>query len=147
MIQDGYESILAGNFRDNVDNRELGREMLAEREKYYTALRNAEFDRWDGVQKTLLAFEEYAKIDKRLKEIVLEQAKAEVFGNKATLEKVKQEQSLLIAQRREFIEKQGYSEEDLNRKEYCLKCHDTGYTGNGKLCDCYKKRGKSNEMG
>lgn len=146
IIQDGYDNILTGAFRDKVDEKEEGRNLLAERDRYYRDLRNAEFDRVGAVQKKLLSFEEYARIDKRLREITIERAKAEISMDKETIGNLMKEIAVLTAQRREFIKEKGYTEEDIKVRERCKKCHDTGYTSKGQLCGCYKK-GKTNEMG
>lgn len=51
---------------------------------------------------------------------------------------LKSEIGSLTLQRAELLEKNGYSEKDLEEQYYCDKCKDTGFV-NGKTCSCMKE--------
>ena len=138
VILDSYDSILQGNFRDKVDGQAEGREYMAERERYYTALRTAAEKKAENIRKRFMQNERYAEIDKRLRTIPMEQGKAEARGDKSKMAKLEQEAMRLRLERRGIIEMNGLTEEDIEPRRTCLKCQDTGYTENGTLCDCYK---------
>ena len=138
VILDSYDSILQGNFRDKVDGQADGREYMAERERYYTALRTAAEKKAENIRKRFMQNERYAEIDKRLRTIPMEQGKAEARGDKSKMAKLEQEAMRLRLERRGIIEMNGLTEEDIEPRRTCLKCQDTGYTENGTLCDCYK---------
>lgn len=138
LILDSYNSILAGNFRDKVDAQAEGREYMAERERYYTALRTAAEEKAESIHKRFMQNERYAEIDKRLRTIPMEQGKAEAKGDKSKMAKLEQESMRLRHERRGIIEMNGLTEEDIEPKITCHKCQDTGYNKQGALCDCYK---------
>jgi hypothetical protein len=139
VILDSYNSILAGNFRDKVDAQAEGREYMAERERYYTALRNAAKDKADKIQARLMQYEPYAEIHKRLKEIDLEQAKAEHNGKMKESATLEQEKNRLMMKRANILAMNDLTEEDLLPRWKCRKCEDTGYRKEDDvICDCYK---------
>lgn len=138
VILDSYDSILQGNFRDKVDGQAEGREYMAERERYYTALRTAAEKKAENIRKRFMQNERYAGIDKRLRMIPMEQGKAEAKGDKSKMAELEQESMRLRLERRGIIEINGLTEEDIEPRRTCLKCQDTGYTEDGALCDCYK---------
>jgi hypothetical protein len=138
VILDSYDSIIAGNFRDKVDPQAECREYMADRERYYTALRTAAENQAEKIHKRLMQFDRYAEIDKRLRTIPMEQGKAESKGDKAKMAKLEQEVNRLRQERRGIIEMNGLTEEDIEPRRTCRKCQDTGYDEEGALCDCYK---------
>lgn len=139
LILDSYDSILAGNFRDKVDSQAEGREYMAERERYYTALRNAAKDKADKIQARLMQYEPYAEIHKRLKGIGLEQAKAEHNCKMKEAAELEQEKNRLLMKRANILAMNDLTEEDLLPRWKCRKCEDTGYRKEDDVaCDCYK---------
>lgn len=138
LILDSYDSILAGNFRDKVDAQAEGREYMAERERYYTALRDKEERNVDAVVKKLMAYPRYAEIDKRLRSIEIDSAKAELKGDKPKMAKLEIERQRLRAERNNILANNGLEEEDITIKRNCHECNDTGWLEDGTLCSCYK---------
>ena len=144
VILDSYGGIVAGNFRDKVDETAAGREYVADRERWYTARRNAAKDKAEAIYKRFMQDETFKGIERRLKELSPEMARLEVekkngsLKAQATLIKLTQEQGRLRQQRLGIIERNGMTEEDLQPKWHCAKCQDTGYLPSGKACDCYK---------
>jgi hypothetical protein len=139
VVIDSYDAIIRGDFRDNAKNPLAvdGFEERAKRERWYSARRTkAEADA-EKVYKTFLKDETFAKIDKRLRVIDIEQAKAEVKGDKLKAAKLEQEKARLTLQKRGIIERNGITEEDLEPKWNCVKCKDTGFV-DGLPCDCYE---------
>lgn len=138
LILDSYDSILAGNFRDKVDSQAEGRAFMADRERWYTAIRNEAESKVEAIVKKLMTYPRYAEIDKRLKAIGLETAKAEVKGDKLKAAKLEQERNRLRMERSNILAKNGLEEDDITVKRRCYECNDTGWLEDGTLCSCYK---------
>lgn len=138
VILDSYPSIIRGDFRDKVDAQAERREFMAERERYYESLRSKAEKEAERIYKRFMENERFAAIDKRLKVIPIEQAKAEVKGDKMKVAKLEQEGSRLRLERSGIIEMNGLTEEDLLPKRKCRKCNDTGFREDGVICNCYK---------
>lgn len=138
LILDSYDSILAGNFRDKVDAQAEGREFMADRERHYEAIRNEEERKTEAIVKKLMTYPRYAEIDKRLRAIELETAKAEVKGEKLKAAKLEQERSRLRMERSNILANNGLEEEDIIVKRRCHDCNDTGWLEDGTMCTCYK---------
>jgi hypothetical protein len=144
VILDSYDGIVAGNFRDKVDETAAGRELMADRERWYTARREKAERKAEETYKRFMQDETFKGIERRLKELMPEMARLEVasdkgdFKAKQRLVKLTQEQGRLRQQRLGIIEMNGKTEDDLVAQYGCKKCNDTGYTEDGRLCDCYK---------
>ena len=138
VILDSYDSILAGNFRDKVDHQAEGRELMANRERYYTAIRNEEERKVEAVVKKLMTYPRYAEIDKRLRSIEIDAAKAELKGDKPKMAKLEMERQRLRMERNNILSNNGLEEEDITVKRHCHECNDTGWLGDGTVCSCYK---------
>jgi hypothetical protein len=144
VILDSYDGRVAGNFRDKVDETAAGRELMADRERWYTARREKAERKAEETYKRFMQDETFKGIERRLKELMPEMARLEVasdkgdFKAKQRLVKLTQEQGRLKQQRLAIIEMNGKTEDDLVAQYGCQKCNDTGYTGDGRLCDCYK---------
>ena len=139
QINDIYACIIAGDYRDQEKKPSLTADIDAkvERERWYSARRNKALADAEKVKATFMKDETFAKIDKRLRVIELEQATAEIRGDKAKASKLEQEKARLRLQKRGIIERQGMTEEDLEPKWHCRKCEDTGFI-NGVACGCYE---------
>ncbi len=143
IILDSYDGIVAGNFRDKVDETAAGRELMADRERWYTARREKAERKAEETYKRFMQDETFKGIERRLKELMPEMARLEVasdkgdFKAKQRLVKLTQEQGRLKQQRLAIIEMNGKTEDDLVAQYGCQKCNDTGYTEDGRLCDCY----------
>ncbi len=138
LILDSYNSILAGNFRDKVDTQAEGREYMAGRERYYTALRDEEERKVEAVVKKLMTYPRYAEIDKRLRSIEIDAAKAELKGDKPKMAKLEMERQRLRMERNNILSNNGLEEEDITVKRHCHECNDTGWLEDGTVCSCYK---------
>jgi hypothetical protein len=146
QINDNYALIIAGEFRDKekqVDSVTAGRELMAERERWYSARREAAERKAEEIRKRFMQHDTFKGIETRLRELMPEMARLEVESDKGNLKakqrlvKLTQEQGRLKQQRVAIIEANGMSEEDLLPKWSCRKCQDTGYTADGTLCRCY----------
>ena len=138
IIVDSYDSIIAGNFRDKVDGIDTRSDYKADRERYYEARRSEEEHKVDVIVKKLMTYPRYAEIDKRLRTIGLDFAKAEVKGDKMKLAKLEQEKNRLRMERNNILSNNGLDEDDITVKIHCYECNDTGWRLDGKACDCYK---------
>lgn len=139
QINEIYPCILTGDYRDQEKKPSpvVDADARAERERWYSSRRNKALTDAEKIHATFMKDEMFSKIVKRLREIDIEQAKAEVKGDKAKASKLEQEKSRLTLQKRGIIERQGMSEEDLEPKWNCKKCQDTGFV-DGLPCDCYE---------
>ena len=138
LILDSYDSILAGNFRDKVDEQAEGRALMANRERWYNAIRNEEERKVEAIVKKLMTYPRYAEIDKRLRSIEIDAAKAEVKGDKLKRAKLEQERNRLRMERNNILANNGLEEEDIIVKRRCQDCNDTGWLEDGTMCTCYK---------
>lgn len=138
LILDSYDSILAGNFRDKVDAQAECRELMANRERWYTAIRSEEEKKVEPIIKKLMTYPRYAEIDKRLRMIEIDAAKAEVKGDKLKRAKLEQERNRLRMERSNILSANGLEEEDITVRIRCQDCNDTGWLEDGTLCSCYK---------
>lgn len=134
-----YEAIARGDFRDKEQPTKAadGFEARTKRERWYALRREKAISQAEKVRERFMQDETFAKIYKRLSAIEVEQAKAEVQGDKQKLAKLEQEKNRLRQQKRGIIERNGLTEEDLEPKWSCRKCQDTGFV-NGVGCDCYE---------
>ncbi len=146
QINENYPLIVAGDFRDKenpVDGVTAGREYMAERERWYSARKNAAESKADEILKRFMQDDTFKSIEKRLRELVPEIARLEVDSENGVLKakqklvKLTQEKGRLRQQRLAIIERNGMSEEALIPQWHCKKCQDTGYQADGKMCDCY----------
>lgn len=145
QINENYPLIVAGDFRDKpkTNGQEEGRELMAKRERWYTAKRIQAEKRAEEVHNRFMLSEEFRKIDKRLKELMPEMARLEVDLEKGNVKardklvKLEQERCRLKQQKTSIIERNGMSEEDFKVQYDCAKCNDTGFKKDGTLCDCY----------
>lgn len=150
QINENYCLIITGDFRDKEKkdpqaDKFAGINAKAARERWYAARANAAQNKADKIRDKFMQLEEFSTIERRLSKIELEAAKetikAEQGDTKAVkqLVKLEQEKNRLIMQRRNIIEFNGKTEEDLLPQWHCKKCSDTGYLPDGKMCDCYNK--------
>ncbi len=119
------------------DKNDLGM-TKAKIERHFYELRHAAEDRAEEVLARATSDSEYGKIRRELNELSIELAFAEIKGEAkaATLSKK-------IAE----LEKQGdkrLAELHINKQDFtprysCKMCNDTGYTSDGKPCECMKK--------
>ena len=148
QINENYPCIITGDFRDKektVDGWEMGREIMAARERFYTARRNKAQDKADEIKRRFMQDETFRDADKALNALVVKIAKAEVQADggddkaKAQLVKLKEQEFLLKQKRLAIIELNGMTEEDLQPRYVCRKCSDTGFLEDGTMCDCYEE--------
>lgn len=140
QINDIYPCILTGDFRDkeNKPSAVADADAKAKRDKWYADRRQKVLGDAERINNRFMQDEEFAKIERRLRVIEIEWAKAEVKGDKNTLAKLEREKARLLLQKRGIIERNGLTEEDLLPKWHCSKCEDTGFV-DGMPCDCYEE--------
>lgn len=107
-------------------------------EQHYDELRHRAQSHADKVLAKAMADEAYASIHKRLNNLAIEIAFAEI-KNPAEAEKLTREQRELEAQGLARLNILGINKEDFEPKYKCLSCNDTGYLPNGKPCRCQIK--------
>ena len=148
QINENYVLIITGDFRDKINPQVDNIAAInanAARTRWYSARQQAAQNKADKIHDKFMQVEEFRTIERRLAKIALESAKAEVLAEKGNPQAVKDlleldvEKNRLIMQRRNIIEYNGKTEEDLLPQWHCKKCSDTGYLPDGKMCDCYDK--------
>jgi hypothetical protein len=139
QINEIYPCILTGDYRDQEKKPSsvVDADAKADRERWYAERRQKALGDAERIRNRFMQNETFAKIDKRLRVIEIEQAKAEVDGDNNTLAKLERERNRLQLQKRGIIELNGLTEEDLLPRWNCAKCEDTGFV-DGIPCDCYE---------
>ena len=113
----------------------------AERESFYAAQRRrAELRAEKYLGQVNVAVPGFVDVNKKLKIMELEQAKAE-YTNSSGLMDVLARRRELEAQRRELMQRYQISEERMKPEYYatCKRCYDTGTLPNGRGCTCYQR--------
>ena len=140
-----YKAIERGDFRDRKDAITESANARADRERWYSMRRQEAESKAEKVLKRCLQNEDFAKLHKRLNSIIPEMVKLEVDSEKGDLKAKKdyeilsEEQEKLKLQYDFMLEQNGMTEEDLKPKWHCLKCQDTGFLKDGKMCDCFSE--------
>lgn len=137
-IIENYEGICGGLFRDVQAPSDL----RAERESWYSIRRASAEDRADHAKREAEQIPGFMEIETELREIDIEEAKAEVEGDETRLKQIRERKGTLRDQRKLCLMMAGMTEEDLLPKYHCRKCSDTGFLPDGTLCDCYEKERK-----
>lgn len=81
---------------------------------------------------------ELQELDDTISSLSIRQARLLLEGDDSALTHLKEEVSLLIAQKAALLKKNGYPEDYLSLHYHCPDCKDTGYIGTNK-CHCFKK--------
>ena len=107
--------------------------------KYYAHLRWQEEQRVERVNELLDRSREYQEIKGEISSLSLKLAKAE-YSSADTYEIAKIKTALDAAKRKRqsVLSRIGIVPEDLKKRSCCVKCGDTGYTPDGKECECVK---------
>ena len=109
----------------------------ADRDRYYALLRARAEDRaarYLGRARENVRFKE---IERKLNVMELALAKAEIRESNK-LPALKEEQKRLRIERVHILTAMGMTLEMVTPQYVCKKCSDTGFTEDGKACDCYK---------
>lgn len=139
QINELYPCIIAGDYRDQEKKPSVVADIDSRiaRERWYAERKQKAENAAEKVVARFMQYETFAKIAKRLREIEVEQAKAELKWDRAKCAKLEQEKSRLKLQKQGIIEQNGMTEEDLEPKWHCKKCQDSGFV-EGYPCDCYE---------
>lgn len=79
-------------------------------------------------------------LEKEISRNNIDLAKARAFGKDQEAKDLETKGEKLHASRQVILARIGLTEEDLEVKHYCTKCHDEGFLPNGRACDCYDCR-------
>jgi predicted transcriptional regulator len=127
--------------RKALSEEEKAANARADRERYYSELRNRALSRVAFFTDQLNIDDTYRRINAAWKATAPKIARAEVF-NLPELEELRKEKRRLGAQRARRMAELMISESDLIPQWHCRMCSDTGFLPNGKQCDCYPERGR-----
>lgn len=106
-------------------------------ENYYFNLRERAQDRADHYKKQAYSDEEFRKITDEIKTTEIQLAKAEVLGGETA--QLSEKLQALQKQKAAALSRLHLTEEMLHPQFRCKKCNDTGFDGDGNVCDCYKQ--------
>lgn len=109
----------------------------AERERYYSLLREKAQSRVDKALKKANGNGRFKEITAELSKMEIALAKAEVF-EPANLPVLEKKRAALLKERKGVLTAMGVSEDELIPKYECAKCLDTGFLPSGVACGCYK---------
>ncbi len=109
----------------------------ADRERYYSLLREKAQSRVDKALKKANGNGRFKEITAELSKMEIALAKAEVF-EPATLPALEEKRAALLAERKGVLQTMGVLEEELVPKYECVRCKDTGFLPSGVACGCYK---------
>lgn len=130
-----YDGILKGEYRDKTTAADEIN-ARAERETFYAARRRDAEKESDRVMAKAMKDKEFAENEKAINAIQLRLAKATLY-DKESLPALEIAHENMLRRRRELLASMGFTEEDLKPKYHCDKCNDTGFTADGRSCDCY----------
>ncbi len=108
----------------------------AERERYYSLLREKAQSKADRALKKANANLRFKELTAALAKMEISLAKAEVFEPEK-LPSLKAEQAELLTEKEALLTSMGISQEQLLPHYTCAKCKDTGFLPSGAACDCY----------
>lgn len=139
-----YPKIANGDFRDKQSEQQQALQAAndrAERERYYSSLKNAAISLAERNLKKAKQYKLYNEISQELSTLEIDIAKAEIY-NPETLDALRIRYKQLTNDLSSFLMTIQLSVEDLEPKWRCLKCNDTGWQASGQACDCYPKTRK-----
>lgn len=114
-------------------------------ERHFYELRHAAEDKAESALERATADGEYGKIRKELNELSIELAFAEIRGDKK-VKSISERISELETRGDARLKTLGIDKADFIPRYSCAKCNDTGYTADGKPCDCMKKYIEENKI-
>ena len=109
----------------------------ADRERYYSTLREKAQSRADKFIAMANKNERYKTIATALSKMEIALAKAEVF-EPSKLPALTEEKASLLQERRALLQTLGIEEWQLQTQYACTQCSDTGFLPSGVACNCYK---------
>lgn len=118
-----------------VQNNLVHETVFGEYEKRRENAKNRAFE----IRESLLSDDAYSEVHYAIKGLSLDIAKAEYENDFTLAEHLKIQRTGLEKKRDEILKKKGLVLADLRPRFLCEKCGDTGYTKDGKLCECYLK--------
>ena len=125
--------------KDYRSEAAIAADSRSERENYYAQRRARALAAAEKVRKTLEQDEQYARAEAAVRKGEIALAKAE-FYEPQNIPSIRSALEQAQKSRAAALLRLNLSEEDLQPKYACVKCSDTGYLPDGKLCDCYKKQ-------
>lgn len=115
----------------------------SERERWYSERRNKAEAQAEKARAKMRSFPAYLEIEKALRRLELEHAKAELYAPEKVKE-IELEQEAREFERAQVLLLAGVTEADLLPLWHCPKCSDTGFLPSGAACDCFEKARRKN---
>ena len=124
--------------KDYRNEQEKAADARAEMARYYAIRQDERQRRIEHFKGLLESDGEYVRVQKEIRRLDIEIAKAEVF-NLGTIAQLRAEMRQKEAIRARRMAALNVSEKDLNPPYYCVECHDTGERiADHRMCDCWR---------
>ena len=111
----------------------------AERERYYSSLKEIVRKRAEKAQAKAETDPRFVQIRRELATIEIEIAQAEL-KNPEKVGEILARKTALMKERSKILLKLRIPEEELTEKPFCIRCGDTGFLPDGRACDCFGLR-------
>ncbi len=125
--------------KDYKSEATLSADARTERERWYSARRNAAIARAEQIAARAQRDEAFSRAENAIKKGEIELAKAEVFAPD-TLPEIRARLARAKKARAEALGRLGLTDADFVPRYACPKCSDTGFLPDGTICDCYDHR-------
>ena len=122
--------------RDYRTKADINADARSARERWYALRRNAAVERAEHAKAAAEKDEQFAAAERELKRAEIDLAKAEVFSP-ADLPAIQSRIGQAKVQRAEALSRLHMTDADFVPKYACVKCSDTGFLPDGRMCDCY----------
>ncbi len=142
-----YDLIASGAFDENSNSPSYRNEaqvvadMRGERERYYAFLHDRAISQAEKMREMANKSSAFRQADGEIKAAEIALARAECAGNKEKATELFRALEAIKERSRRALQEIGLQESDLLPNYVCKKCSDTGFTEDGRMCDCYKNNG------
>lgn len=124
--------------KGGLSEQERAADQRADRESRYAKNRQTALDRQNYFLDRANQDAEFVAIERELRGLPIQQAKAEVQGLHVLLAELNRREAELRMRRAQALMRLNIDASDLELKYTCPKCQDTGWNiKTGKACDCY----------
>lgn len=128
--------------KGGLSEQERAADQRTDRESHYAKNRQTALDRQNYFLDLAHADAEFTAIERELRTLPSQQAKAEVQGLHVLLAELNRREAELCMRRAQTLLRLNIDASDLELKYACPKCQDTGWNvKTGKACDCYNPPG------
>lgn len=128
----------SNGMREYRSEAAIAADMQSSRERYYSALQQKAMREAEKARERAERDEAFKAAENVIKKGEIELARAEIFAPES-VKHIQQKLNEAQTARQTALLRLQLKEEDLLPKYQCVKCSDTGFLPNGKMCDCYRE--------